>query len=245
MGRSRLRHNEERPSGFGHPPTGQQIQGLHSGKARLHLPIAGPVGHTDRGMEVSRPGGYVLKRGFDLLLAACLLPFLAIPMLVVAIGVKLSSPGPVLSWSDRVGRLNHIFRMPKFRSMQVGTPQLATHLMKDPARHLTPLGHFLRTSSLDELPQIFSILKGDLSFVGPRPALCNQDDLVELRTKLGVHYLIPGLTGWAQVNGRDELSIPDKVRYDCEYARRGSLMFDCKIIALTIICVLLRWGISH
>ena len=156
------------------------------------------------------------KREFDLILGLLLLPLLCILMAAIAITVLLTSKGPVLYWSDRVGRNNRIFRMPKFRTMKVHTPEVATHLLRDPKAHLTIVGPFLRKTSLDELPQIYSILKGDLSFVGPRPALHNQDDLVALRTEYGVHELVPGLTGWAQVNGRDDLPIPAKVEYDCE-----------------------------
>jgi O-antigen biosynthesis protein WbqP len=159
--------------------------------------------------------------------------------------VKLSSPGPVLYWSDRVGRRNRIFRMPKFRSMRVDTPAVATHLLANPGAYLTPIGSFLRKSSLDELPQLWSILKGDMSFVGPRPALFNQDDLVALRTACGVHELAPGLTGWAQVNGRDELPIPEKVRLDAEYMQRRSFAFDLRILWLTFVKVLRREGVSH
>ena len=186
-----------------------------------------------------------MKRLFDLLLALFAAIFLALPVMVVAILVKLTSPGPVLYWSDRVGRHNHIFKMPKFRSMRIGTPAVATHLLKDPNAYLTPIGSFLRRSSLDELPQLWSILVGDMSFVGPRPALFNQDDLVALRTELRVHELMPGLTGWAQVNGRDELPIPEKVKLDAEYLQRRSLLFDIRILWLTFVKVLLRDGVSH
>ena len=170
---------------------------------------------------------------------------LALPIALLAVLVRLTSPGPVLYWSDRVGRHNAIFRMPKFRSMRLGTPAVATHLLSDPHSHLTPIGSFLRKSSLDELPQLWSILKGDMSFVGPRPALFNQDDLIELRTRYGVHRLLPGLTGWAQVNGRDELPIPDKVMLDVEYLQRQSLWFDLHILWLTFVKVLRRDGVSH
>lgn len=170
---------------------------------------------------------------------------LALPIALLAALVRLTSPGPVLYWSDRVGRHNTIFRMPKFRSMRLGTPAVATHLLSDPHSHLTPIGSFLRKSSLDELPQLWSILKGDMSFVGPRPALFNQDDLIELRTRCGVHRLVPGLTGWAQVNGRDELPIPDKVMLDVEYLQRQSLWFDLRILWLTFVKVLRRDGVSH
>lgn len=187
----------------------------------------------------------MLKRLFDLLLGAIAALVLAVPVASVAILVRLTSPGPALYWSDRVGRHNRIFRMPKFRSMRVGTPAVATHLLADPKAHLTPIGSFLRKSSLDELPQLWSILKGDMSFVGPRPALFNQDDLIALRTECGVHELVPGLTGWAQVNGRDELPIPYKVKLDAEYLRRRSLAFDIYILWLTFLKVLRRDGVSH
>ena len=186
-----------------------------------------------------------MKRLFDLILTLIATSILLVPIIVVAILVKLTSKGPALYWSDRVGRNNYIFRMPKFRSMKIDTPAVATHLLKDPKSVLTPIGNFLRKSSLDELPQLWSILKGDMSFVGPRPALFNQDDLIALRTEKGVHYLIPGLTGWAQVNGRDELPIPQKVALDVEYLHRQSLGFDIKIIWLTFVKVLKKDGISH
>ena len=186
-----------------------------------------------------------MKRLFDLFLGLCALAILAVPILLVALLVRLTSAGPALYWSDRVGRGNRIFRMPKFRSMRVGTPAVATHLLQDPHSHLTPIGAFLRQSSLDELPQLWSILVGDMSFVGPRPALFNQDDLIALRTEKGVHELVPGLTGWAQVNGRDELPIPVKVALDAEYLQRRSLCFDIRILWLTFIKVLQRDGVSH
>jgi len=187
----------------------------------------------------------VLKRVFDLILAVIALVALAIPLLVVAVLVRLTSPGPALYWSDRVGRNNNIFKMPKFRSMRVGTPAIATHLLDNPNRYLTPIGHFLRTTSLDELPQLWSVIKGDMSFVGPRPALFNQQDLIALRTLHGVQELVPGVTGWAQINGRDELSIPEKVKLDAEYLRRRSFFFDLYIVWLTLVRVGLRHGISH
>lgn len=186
-----------------------------------------------------------MKRLFDLVLALIAICIFAIPLAVVALLVKATSSGPILYWSDRVGQRNRIFRMPKFRSMRVGTPAVATHLLKDPNAYLTPIGSFLRKSSLDELPQLWSILVGDMSFVGPRPALFNQDDLVVLRTDLGVHELTPGLTGWAQVNGRDELPIPEKVVLDAEYLQRQSLSFDIRILWLTLVKVLRRDGVSH
>ena len=186
-----------------------------------------------------------MKRVFDLLSALAAAVVLAVPVLLVAVLVRLTSPGPALYWSDRVGRRNQIFKMPKFRSMRVGTPAVATHLLADPKAHLTPIGSFLRKSSLDELPQLWSILVGDMSFVGPRPALFNQDDLIALRTQYGVHELVPGLTGWAQVNGRDELPIPDKVKLDVEYLQRQSLWLDIRILWLTFVKVLQRDGVTH
>jgi len=186
-----------------------------------------------------------VKRAFDLFLALAAAVVVAVPVLLVAAIVRLTSPGPALYWSDRVGRLNTIFKMPKFRSMRVGTPAVATHLLADPNAYLTPIGSFLRKSSLDELPQLWSILVGDMSFVGPRPALFNQHDLIELRTQLGVHELVPGLTGWAQINGRDELPIPEKVKLDAEYLQRQSLWFDIRILWLTFLKVVRRDGVTH
>ena len=186
-----------------------------------------------------------MKRIFDLLLALAAAVVLAVPVLLVAMAVRLTSPGPALYWSDRVGRHNAIFKMPKFRSMRVGTPAVATHLLADPKAYLTPIGSFLRKSSLDELPQLWSILTGDMSFVGPRPALFNQHDLIALRTRLGVHELVPGLTGWAQINGRDELPIPDKVKLDVEYLQRQSLWLDIRILWMTFVKVIRRDGITH
>lgn len=186
-----------------------------------------------------------MKRVFDLALALCAAMILALPIALVALAVRLTSQGPSLYWSNRVGRNNQIFRMPKFRSMRVGTPAVATHLLADPKAHLTPIGSFLRKSSLDELPQLWSILTGDMSFVGPRPALFNQDDLIALRTECGVHQLVPGLTGWAQVNGRDELPIPQKVALDAEYLKNRSLWLDIKILWLTFIKVLRSDGVTH
>jgi O-antigen biosynthesis protein WbqP len=186
-----------------------------------------------------------MKRLFDLVLACGAAAVLAIPVMIVALAVKLTSSGPVLYWSDRVGQRNRIFKMPKFRSMRIGTPAVATHLLADPDAYLTPIGSFLRKSSLDELPQLWSILKGDMSFVGPRPALYNQDDLIALRTESGVHELLPGLTGWAQVNGRDEIPIPGKVKLDVEYLHRQSFGFDVWILWLTFVKVLRRDGVSH
>lgn len=186
-----------------------------------------------------------MKRLFDLLLALMALAILLVPILVVALVVKVTSRGPALYWSDRVGRHNRIFHMPKFRSMRVDTPAVATHLLQDPASYLTPVGGFLRKSSLDELPQLLSILNGDMSFVGPRPALFNQQDLIELRTAEGVDKLRPGLTGWAQVNGRDELPIPVKVKFDVEYMQHQSFVFDLHILVLTFLKVVKRDGVSH
>jgi O-antigen biosynthesis protein WbqP len=186
-----------------------------------------------------------MKRLIDLTFALCAALFLVIPIAILALAVKITSPGPALYWSDRVGRHNRIFRMPKFRSMRIDTPAVATHLLQNPDQWLTPIGSFLRKSSLDELPQLWSILKGDMSFVGPRPALFNQEDLIALRTENGVHELVPGLTGWAQVNGRDELPIPQKVALDAIYLQRQSLLFDLKILWLTALKVIARDGVSH
>lgn len=186
-----------------------------------------------------------MKRLFDLCLGLSAAAILLLPVAVVALAVRLTSKGPALYWSDRVGRDNHIFSMPKFRSMRVGTPAVATHLLQDPDAHLTPIGSFLRKSSLDELPQLWSILKGDMSFVGPRPALFNQDDLIALRTASDVHHLLPGLTGWAQVNGRDELPITEKVKLDVEYLQKQSLWFDIRILWLTFVKVVRRDGVTH
>ena len=187
----------------------------------------------------------VLKRLFDVLVSAFAALVLALPMAIVAMAVKMTSPGPALYWSKRVGKDNGLFLMPKFRTMRTDTPVVATHLLTDPLRHLTPIGGFLRKSSLDELPQLWCILKGDMSLVGPRPALFNQDDLIEARTAAGVHVLPPGLTGWAQVNGRDELEIPLKVAYDAEYLRRRSFTFDMKILVMTALRVAGAKGVSH
>jgi len=186
-----------------------------------------------------------VKRIFDISVGLLLFILLVIPMLLVLVVVRAISKEVPLYWSDRVGRENIIFKMPKFRTMRSDTPQLATHLMDDPDKYLSPIGGFLRRSSLDELPQIFSILKGDMSFVGPRPALFNQNDLVVLRTEKGVDKLMPGLTGWAQVNGRDELPIPEKVALDVEYMERQSLWFDMYILWLTMLKVVRRDGVSH
>jgi O-antigen biosynthesis protein WbqP len=186
-----------------------------------------------------------MKREIDILLVCFAFLLLLIPALLMAFAVKLTSKGPVLYWSDRVGKNNAIFKMPKFRSMKVDTPVVATHLLADPKSVLTPVGDFLRKSSLDELPQLWCILKGNMSFVGPRPALFNQDDLIALRTEKGVHDLVPGLTGWAQINGRDELPIPQKVALDVEYLHHQSLLLDIKIIWLTFIKVIKKDGVSH
>ena len=186
-----------------------------------------------------------MKRIFDLCLALVAIVFLTPLFLLVTVSVRLTSKGPVLYWSDRVGRDNKLFRMPKFRTMLVDTPAVATHLLPNPKQFLTPLGSFLRKSSLDELPQLWSVFKGDMSFVGPRPALFNQDDLIRLRTEKGVHILKPGITGWAQINGRDELPIPEKVKLDVIYLHKHSLTFDLKIIALTVLKVLCRDNIQH
>ena len=186
-----------------------------------------------------------MKRTLDLLLLVLAAILLCVPLCVVAILVWRTSPGPILYWSDRVGRHNHLFRMPKFRSMRMGTPAVATHLLQSPESYLTPIGGFLRKTSLDELPQLWSILRGDMSFVGPRPALFNQNDLIALRTAQGVDTLVPGLTGWAQINGRDELPIPEKVALDVEYLRRQSLWFDIRIIVLTAIKVIRRDNVTH
>lgn len=186
-----------------------------------------------------------MKRLFDFFLGLAAAAVLLLPFILITLAVLITSKGPALYWSDRVGRNNRIFRMPKFRSMRVGTPAVATHLLSDPDTYLTPIGSFLRKSSLDELPQLLSILKGDMSFVGPRPALFNQDDLIALRTHGGIHLLLPGLTGWAQVNGRDELPIAEKVKLDVEYSQRRSLLFDIHILWLTFVKVLSRDGVAH
>ncbi len=186
-----------------------------------------------------------MKRLFDVGLGLLAATVLLVPIAVVAVLVRLTSPGPALYWSDRVGKYNKIFKMPKFRSMRVGTPAVATHLLANPKAHLTPIGSFLRKSSLDELPQLWSILVGDMSFVGPRPALFNQQDLIELRTQKHVHTLMPGLTGWAQVNGRDELPIPLKVALDAEYLQRQGFWLDIQILWLTFLKVVKSDGVSH
>ena len=187
----------------------------------------------------------MMKRIFDFTLALIAILFLGLPMLFVALLVKLTSSGQILYWSDRVGRNNILFKMPKFRSMRIDTPTVATHLLGDPDQWLTPIGKFLRKSSLDELPQLISILTGDMSIVGPRPALFNQDDLVALRTEKGVHKLTPGLTGWAQINGRDELPISSKVEYDVYYLQHQSFILDIQIVFLTFVKVLKSEGVTH
>ena len=186
-----------------------------------------------------------MKRFFDLLMSLLAVLVLSPLIILVALLAKITSKGPALYWSNRVGRCNIIFMMPKFRTMQIGTPAVATHLLSDSGQYLTPVGSFLRKSSLDELPQLWSILIGDMSFVGPRPALFNQEDLIALRTQYGVDKLAPGLTGWAQVNGRDELSIPVKVQYEVEYLQKQSFWFDMKILGLTFLRVVRRAGVSH
>ena len=186
-----------------------------------------------------------MKRIFDFILAVVILLIVIIPILIIALIVKLTSPGPVLYWSARVGLNNHLFKMPKFRSMKIDTPEVATHLLSNPESAITPIGNFLRKTSLDELPQLWNILIGEMSFVGPRPALFNQDDLIALRTEKGIHTLIPGLTGWAQINGRDELPIPEKVKLDEEYMQNRSLARDLFILWLTLFRVINRHGVSH
>ena len=186
-----------------------------------------------------------MKRIIDILLSVGILIILLLPILLIALLVRFTSNGKALYWSDRVGKNGVLFRMPKFRTMQVDTPTVATHLMTNPNAFLSPIGVLLRRLSLDELPQLFSVLKGDMSFVGPRPALFNQDDLIALRTEKGVDKLLPGITGWAQVNGRDELSIPDKVALDVEYLNRQSFWFDIKILWMTFLKVIKRDGVSH
>jgi len=186
-----------------------------------------------------------MKRTLDLLASLMALGLLCVPLLLLALLVAVTSKGPVLYWSDRVGQHNSVFRMPKLRTMKTGTPAVATHLLNNPQAHLTPVGGFLRRTSLDELPQLWSILMGDMSWVGPRPALFNQTDLIEMRTQAGVHQLLPGLTGWAQVNGRDEIALSDKVQLDTEYLHRQSFVFDLRILWLTVRKVVRREGITH
>jgi len=186
-----------------------------------------------------------MKRWFDITLAAFLLALSLIPMALISVLIRLGSQGPALYWSDRIGQENVVFKMPKFRTMRLGAPAVATHLLQDPGRWVTPFGRILRELSLDELPQLYSIIKGDMSFVGPRPALFNQDDIVAFRTRKGIHHLVPGVTGWAQINGRDELPIPIKVEYDEYYKQHQSLRFDVRILGLTIIRVARRSGVTH
>lgn len=186
-----------------------------------------------------------MKRAFDLILVVILIILFGLPMLIIAAVIKLSSNGPAIFWTDRVGVNNRIFKMAKFRTMKIDTPQLATHLMKNPEIYLTSVGKFLRKYSLDEIPQLFNILKGDMSFVGPRPALFNQNDLVELRTEKNIHAMIPGVTGWAQVNGRDDLPIPVKVSFDEYYLNHCSFAFDLRIILLTVLKVIKKEGVQH
>ena len=188
--------------------------------------------------------GYV-KRVFDILLAIFLTAIFSIPMLAIAVLIKLTSPGPVLYWSERIGKNNTIFRMPKFRTMKIETPVVATHLLTAPQKYMTPMGRILRKFSLDELPQLLSVLKGQMSFVGPRPALYNQQDLIEMRTERGIHRLIPGITGWSQINGRDDLPIDQKVDLDEFYLKHRSFLFDLKTVYLTIFSVMAGKGIQH
>jgi O-antigen biosynthesis protein WbqP len=186
-----------------------------------------------------------IKRVFDLVFSIFSLVIFCLPIVVIALSICMTSKGPILYWSNRIGRKNKTFKMPKFRSMRIDAPAVATHLLSNPDQWLTPIGSFLRRSSLDELPQLWSILKGDMSFVGPRPALFNQDDLIKLRTEKGVHEVLPGLTGWAQINGRDEIPIPQKVQLDAEYLHRQSILFDLKILWMTALKVFNRDGVSH
>ena len=186
-----------------------------------------------------------MKRLFDFILALFLILLLMVPMIIITIIIKLTSRGAAIHWSERVGKNNVVFKMPKFRSMKIETPDLATHLLKDSSSTLTPVGSFLREYSLDEIPQLWSIIKGDMSFVGPRPALFNQDDLIKLRSTYGIEKILPGLTGWAQVNGRDDLPITEKVQKDVEYLQRHSFLFDLKILWLTFLKVIKKDGISH
>ena len=186
-----------------------------------------------------------MKRVFDFIMALFLLCFLSVPILIVALMVKFTSKGPILYWSDRVGMDNRIFKMPKFRTMRIDTPPVATHLLRNPDAYLTSIGSFLRRFSLDELPQLWSILKGHMSFIGPRPALFNQDDLIELRTNKGIHKLVPGITGWAQVNGRDDIPIPLKVKYDEYYMKNKSFIMDLKILYITLLKVVKAEGVRH
>lgn len=195
--------------------------------------------------EEKRAAALIPKRIFDFTLALLALPFCAAVLLPLALLIKATSRGPVLHWSKRVGKGNRIFLMPKLRTMRLATPDVATHLLKNPAHYLTPVGSWLRKTSLDELPQIWSVLRGEMSWVGPRPALFNQTDLMEARTRSGVHQLVPGITGWAQIHGRDELSIQEKTHLDEEYLKKQSLHMDLKILTQTLVRVLQRRGVSH
>ena len=186
-----------------------------------------------------------MKRIFDFLAALILMAIMALPVAVIAIAIKLTSPGPVIHWSDRVGKNNQIFSMPKFRTMLIDTPAVATHLLQNVENYLTPLGSFLRKTSLDELPQLWSVIRGDMSFVGPRPALFNQDDLIKLRTEKEISKLLPGITGWAQINGRDDIPIPIKVLYDEHYMKNQSFFFDLVILWKTIFKVMKKEGVAH
>jgi O-antigen biosynthesis protein WbqP len=186
-----------------------------------------------------------MKRFFDLFFAVILLILFSTPMLIIAFIIKSTSRGPVLYWSDRIGQNNNIFKMPKFRTMRIDAPPVATHLLPNPEKHITAAGKWLRKTSIDELPQLISVIKGDMSFVGPRPALFNQDDLIELRTSKNIHTLIPGITGWAQINGRDELPIPVKVDYDLYYLQHRSFLFDLQILMMTLSNVIKGKGVTH
>jgi len=203
------------------------------------------LGVTGFFLQVFKVKNGSMKRAFDIFLSCLAVLVLVLPILLIAILIRLTSRGPALFWSDRVGQNNRIFKMPKFRSMVLGTPLVASHLIPDASSHFTPIGSILRKSSMDELPQLWCILVGDMSFVGPRPALFNQQDLIDLRTQQGIHVLSPGLTGWAQVNGRDEIPISKKVELDAEYLRRQGFWFDIKILGLTFLKVLQREGVSH
>ncbi len=186
-----------------------------------------------------------MKRLVDLVVSLIALSVMFVPMMLIACAIRFTSPGPAIYWSKRVGRDNKLFLMPKFRTMRADTPPVATHLLLNPESHITSIGQVLRKTSLDELPQLWCILKGEMSLVGPRPALFNQEDLIQARTRAGVHKLLPGLTGWAQVNGRDELETVSKVAYDAEYAEKQSLMFDLWILILTVQKVVKAKGVSH
>ncbi|EXI75972.1 MAG: UDP-glucose:undecaprenyl-phosphate glucose-1-phosphate transferase [Candidatus Accumulibacter sp. SK-11] len=230
---------ERSPSALGGSHPGWLAQTQTAAEPAREGPLRVADGRTLSGSR------FPMKRILDLLLAGLAALLFLLPAAAIALLVKLTSRGPVLYWSDRIGQHNRVFRMPKFRSMRLGTPAVATHLLEHPQACLTPVGSFLRRSSLDELPQLWSVLVGNMSLVGPRPALYNQHELIDLRTERGVHRLLPGLTGWAQVNGRDELPIPDKVEYDVEYLRNQSTWFDLHILWLTVAKVLFREGVSH